>query len=62
MTYNEMVEERARLAAEWMRAIVAASRLTAETMEALGFTGSPGFMGTGTFGSGSRSAGYERSR
>jgi len=44
------------------RARVAALRTTQEQLEALGWSGQPGFMGIGTYGSDDRAAGYERSR
>lgn len=62
MTPEQSIQIRADRAADRMRQITAAGRMTAELMQALGFTGSPGFMGQGTFGSGQRAAGYRRTR
>jgi hypothetical protein len=58
MTYDEWCEERERRAADRMRQVTEAGRMTQELLDHLGLKGSPGFMGRGVYGSGDRKPGY----
>jgi len=62
MTAAERQIELDRRTTARVRRAVAAGRTSTELFETLGMTGTPGFMGRGSFSTTNRTAGYRRTR
>ena len=57
---DRIYEERDARTKSRMQEVVRAGRMTQELLDVLGLTGSPGFMGRGTFPTEGRAGGYRR--